>query len=73
MDCIITHSCSQRALMYPQIRNSATLKLDCPECNMLSYIEENAEFKKWYFGHFHIDAEFGGKYRALFNDVVKIK
>lgn len=72
VDFIITHSCSERALMYPQIRNSATLKADCPESQILSYVEENAEFKHWYFGHFHIDAELGGKYTALYHSIVKI-
>lgn len=72
VDYIITHSCSERALMYPQIRNSATLKLSCPESQMLSYIEETTQFTHWYFGHFHIDAEFGGKYTVLFDRVVRI-
>ena len=71
VDYIITHSCSERALMYPQIRNSATLKLSSPESRMLSYIEETAEYKHWYFGHFHIDAEFGGRYTVLYQNVVE--
>ncbi len=73
VDYIITHSCSERAMMSPAIRNSATLKLDCPEVQMLSYIEDNATFKHWYFGHFHVDAELSDKYTALFENVVEIK
>lgn len=73
VDYIITHSCSERELAYPAIRNSATLKLNCPESGMLSYIEENAEFKHWYFGHFHIDAKLGDKYTALYQDVVRLE
>lgn len=73
IDYIITHSCSERALMYPQIRNSATLKLSCPESQMLSYIEETAEFKHWYFGHFHIDAELSDKYTVLYHDIKRIE
>lgn len=72
VDYIITHSCSERALMYPAIRNSVTLKLSCPESQMLSYIEENADFKHWYFGHFHIDEKLGDKYTALYHDIVKL-
>lgn len=72
VDYIITHSCSERALMYPQIRNSATSKLSCPESSMLSYIEDMADFKHWYFGHFHIDAKLGGRYTALYQEVVRI-
>ena len=73
VDYIITHSCSERALMYPQIRNSATLKLSCPESQMLSYIEETAEYKHWYFGHFHIDAELSDKYTVLYHDIKRIE
>lgn len=73
VDYIITHSCSERALTYPQIRNSATLKLSCPESQMLSYIEEITECKHWYFGHFHIDASFGGKYTALYHKIIRIE
>lgn len=73
VDYIITHSCSERAMMYPAIRNSATLKLDCPEVQMLSYIEDNATFKHWYFGHFHVDAELSDKYTVLFENIVEIK
>lgn len=73
VDYIITHSCSERALAYPAIRNSATLKKDCPESGMLSYIEENAEFGHWYFGHFHTDARLGEKYTALYHNIVGLK
>ncbi len=73
VDYIITHSCSERALAYPAIRNSATLKMNCPESGMLSYIEENVEFKHWYFGHFHIDAELGDKYTVLYQYIVGLE
>lgn len=52
VDYIITHSCSERAFAYPIIRNNAAIKYHCPEVQMLSYIEDNAMFKHWYFGHF---------------------
>lgn len=72
VDYIITHSCSERALMYPAIRNSATFKINCPEVQILSYIEDIAKFKHWYFGHFHIDAKLNDKYTALLEDIVEI-
>lgn len=73
VDYIVTHSCSERALMYPRLRTAASLKLSCPESRMLSYIEDVAEYKHWYFGHFHIDAELGDRYTALYQDVVKVE
>lgn len=72
VDYIITHSCSDRAMMYPQIRKVASKKSDCPEVQMLSYIEDNAMFKHWFFGHFHVDAVLSDKYTALYENIVEI-
>lgn len=72
VDYIITHSCGERALAYPQIRAVAGIKSLCPESHMLSYFEDITGFKHWYFGHFHIDAELSDKYTALYHKVVKI-
>lgn len=73
VDYIITHSCGQRALMYPQIRIAAGVKTICPESHLLSNFEDIAEFKHWYFGHFHIDAELSDKYTALLHNVVRLE
>ena len=72
VDYIITHSCGQRALMYPQLRIAAGVKLVCPESHMLSNFEDIVDCKHWYFGHFHIDAELSDKYTVLLNNVVKL-
>ena len=72
VDYIITHSCGQRALTYPQIRIYAGVKTTCPESHLLSNFEDRVTFKHWFFGHFHIDAELGGKYTALINKIVRI-
>lgn len=72
VDFIVTHSCSERAFNYPQIKNSATLKADCPESGMLSYFEDFVKYKTWFFGHFHVDAEFGGRYVALMFEVRRV-
>ncbi len=73
VDFIVTHSCGERALSYPEIRRYAALKLDCPECKMLTRFEDTVDFKRWYFGHFHADAEFGGRYVALMDEVREVK
>lgn len=72
VDYIITHSCGERALTYPQIRLIAGIKTTCPESHILSNFEDIVTFKHWYFGHFHIDAKLGDKYTALIDEVVKI-
>lgn len=72
VDYIITHSCGQRALMYPQIRIVAGVKTMCPESHLLSNFEDVVEFKHWYFGHFHIDVQLSDKYTALLHNVVRL-
>lgn len=72
VDYIVTHSCGQRALAYPQLRAAVYVKIECPESHMLSYFEDIVQFKHWYFGHFHIDAELGGRYTALLHKVVEM-
>jgi hypothetical protein len=38
--------------------------------NWLQYIAENLDFKRWFFGHYHMDRTFDdGKYNAMFYDV----
>lgn len=72
VDYIITHSCGQRALMYPKLRIYAGVKIACPESHLLSNFEDIVQFKHWYFGHFHIDAQLSDKYTVLINKIVKL-
>lgn len=72
VDYIITHSCGQRALMYPQLRIAAGIKVACPESHLLSNFEDIVQFKHWYFGHFHIDAQLSDKYTVLMNEIVRL-
>lgn len=72
VDYIISHSCGQRALMYPQLRIAAGIKIACPESYLLSNFEDIVDFKHWYFGHFHIDARISDKYTVLMHEVVRL-
>lgn len=72
VDYIITHSCSERAFAYPAISKNV-VKFNCHEVQMLSYIDDIASFGHWYFGHFHTDAQLGGKYTALYDRVVPLE
>ena len=72
VDYIVTHSCGQRALTYPQLRVAAGIKIACPESNLLSNFEDIVTFRHWYFGHFHIDAKLGDKYTVLYQNVVEM-
>lgn len=72
VDYIITHSCPERAFAYPAISKNV-IKFNCPEVQMLSYIDDIASFGHWYFGHFHTDAQLGGKYTALYDRIVRLE
>lgn len=66
VDFIISHCCSdnvQNMINSNYVHDKLT--------NFFSIIDETVEFKKWFFGHYHIDKDFG-KYRCLFEDVIKI-
>ncbi len=38
----------------------------------LEWIMYEADYKKWFFGHWHLDAEIDSKFRALWFDVVSV-
>ena len=38
---------------------------------LLQQINEKTTFKKWYFGHYHINRSYG-KYECLYNDIIKL-
>lgn len=66
IDFIISHCCSdnvQSMINSNYVHDKLT--------NFFRIIDETVEFKKWFFGHYHIDRDFG-KYRCLFEDVIKI-
>lgn len=66
IDFIISHCCSdnvQNMINSNYVHDKLT--------NFFKIIDETVEFKKWFFGHYHVDKDFG-KYRCLFEDVIKI-
>lgn len=71
VDYILTHTCSTIALEYIAERCGIHMELD----DMHPYfydIEQKAQYKQWYFGHFHHDFELPNKQRLLYTDIIKI-
>jgi len=71
VDAIITHSCplsifDEMASMY-----DLSHKIGIEETELRRYLDiisKEVSFDNWYYGHFHIDADFGnGKFHALYN------
>ena len=71
VDYILTHTCSTTALEYITQRCGIHMELD--EMHPYFYdIEQKAQYKQWYFGHFHHDFELPNKQRLLYADIIKI-
>jgi len=47
-------------------------KINDPTCKILTHFMENIEFKKWYFGHFHLDKKIG-KFTTIYDKIEKIE
>ena len=71
VDVIVTHTAPKELILHMGFVPDPH---DYELTGFLEYVMyECKDFKKWFFGHWHIDEEFyGGKFRALFNDVVTI-
>ena len=43
--------------------------------NWFDYLEydEKLQFKKWFFGHYHVDREIDERHRCLYDDILQIK
>ena len=67
VDYIITHSCDESALSLGPLATRDFQTDLYPENEMLSYFEENVEYKRWYFGHYHLDADLNDKKTVLYN------
>ena len=72
VDYIITHSCGERALMYPPLRTRNFQMGRYPENQMLAYFEDIVDYKKWYFGHYHLDGRLNDKMTVLYQEIVPL-
>ena len=43
-----------------------------PMVSFLERIRQDLHFKRWYFGHYHVDKQFNDQFVALYNRVIPI-
>lgn len=69
VDYVLTHDCPAKVI--PMI--DPTYSIDSVEM-LLEEIDNRIEYKKWFFGHHHLNAEYGvdKEYRMLLDDIVRI-
>jgi len=71
VDYILTHTCPQR--IFDLLGGEFAYKREIDYTRMfLNYVDENTEFKKWYFGHFHDEKVIDGKYRMMYDDIIEV-
>lgn len=71
VDYVLTHTCSNKA--FNKLYKSETSYKDGieekPLRDFFDILEDRLIFKKWYFGHFHMDKEVDSKHTVCYNDV----
>lgn len=72
VDYVITHSCGERALMYPPLRTRTFQMGLYPENQMLSYFEDILSYRHWYFGHFHMDGRLREDMTVLYQEIIPL-
>lgn len=73
VDFIISHSCSN--ITFEKFyREFWLLEKKEGEESLRAFFDqvEDIKFKKWYFGHFHIDKEIDEKHTALYQNIIQI-
>lgn len=67
VDYILTHTCP-----FEFIKTMFNvLPINDNTTNFLQEIYKNVDFKEWYFGHWHVDRDFG-KFHCLYDNIVKL-
>ena len=68
VDYVITH-CAPKSV---QQKICSWYEND-PLVSFLERINTDLKFKRWYFGHYHIDRSFGNQFEALYNRVIPLE
>ena len=72
VDFIVTHSCDEKALWYPPLRERGTYMGVYPENQLLSNFEDMVDYGHWYFGHYHLDGDLTDKKTVLFENIIRL-
>jgi len=75
VDYVITHTAPNKIvnkILAKDKWNMWNKKQYDPTTNYLEEIMDKLKFKKWYFGHFHMDLKINKNFIILYNNIVKI-
>lgn len=68
VDFIVSHCCPQRVA---SAFSNGSYKAD-QLTNYFNEIDDSVEFTKWFFGHYHDNAQILGKYHLLYEQIVRV-
>ena len=68
VDCILTHTGPRTILDVMGFSSRGDID---PVSADLEFILNTAKFKKWFFGHMHIDDNYGDKFYAVYDNILK--
>lgn len=72
VDYIITHNCPEKDLYFSDIRFFSSHAQTCIENSFLTSIDRVTDYKHWYFGHHHVDAEISDKHTVLYQQIKEL-
>ena len=55
-----------------QLRGSTTVYAKDSLTGYLQQVMDRCSFKKWFFGHYHLDREINDQFRALYYDIIRL-
>ena len=77
VDYIITHTCPAETVLYLASLDPYTIRKDVVEemqlTSFLDYVHFKTRYQRYYFGHFHMDAELWRGQTVLFNCVRELE
>lgn len=71
---ILTHDCSSQIRRL--INKYGPYDMNTPDKefqSFLNYINNNITFKKWYFGHYHLDIDIDSKHTVKYNTISELR
>lgn len=71
VDYIVTHTCAAEHINKCMIARRPDHYSQNSE-KLLNTINQICNYKKWFFGHWHIDMEISKKVRAIYNDIIML-
>ena len=68
VDYVLTHTCSKQIMEHMEY-----LKEDNSLNSFFDILDNQLQYKHWYFGHFHQDRQIDKKHSVVYNNIVKLR